>query len=618
MIRTSSERLHTSSQHGGPLRATLSSVSLTSSCLFTETLASRRSGRSYSASPTPKSAGHGRNSSPRRFSSRHVPKAAEELAAQSQVLSPQVVTRFDGLMKHLKRNTDKQDFEKQVLASPPEVLVPEEYDEVLRGEFERRCSFGERLNTELMHSGKWVKLLRDLGLVRTDAKRGPCLSSLAEADIIFRRVLHDSDYGGKRLTYDYFCKALCLVAANVYPDLDWEEAMGKLLERIAAAAEEAESQSTTEPIPDFSLDPNVVLVLDHFKAALHDLFRSFARRQLPGPTDARQGAGTTRLRERSIWKHTQDTMFASRASTFAGGYGREDRLDSDQSPYFGPAVPGFESQGQDEDSQTVLPAVQECTESEKGESVSPQKPVNMPNSEADAGGGYAEAPMSSPRSSPRREQKPGRPSLPSASMLGQASSSGPSSPGPNGGSGNGSPSVLAWAQNRGWCSPGRTTSSMATGSRFGTWSPSSADPYTYANGSPIIKNRRSFMSLEQIMSLCKELKIVPDLVSRQSLVRIFKRVQCAGSASSHGGSNFGFLSQEAFVDAMGQIAVEAYTQEPYCDEYPSPHEKIHAFLSTKLPGHARTMRDRFLYGCSGRGPPVQPGFIGTVVSSTSR
>jgi hypothetical protein len=46
-----------------------------------------------------------------------------------QVLEASTIKRFDGLMKHLKRNTDKQDFEKQVLASPPEILVPEEFDE---------------------------------------------------------------------------------------------------------------------------------------------------------------------------------------------------------------------------------------------------------------------------------------------------------------------------------------------------------------------------------------------------------------------------------------------------------------------------------------------------------
>ena len=47
------------------------------------------------------------------------------------------------------------------------------------------------------------------------------------------------------------------------------------------------------------------LVLDHFKPKLHDLFRSFARRQLRGPTDAKVGSGTTRLKERTIWKQTQ-------------------------------------------------------------------------------------------------------------------------------------------------------------------------------------------------------------------------------------------------------------------------------------------------------------------------
>ncbi|CAJ1359422.1 unnamed protein product [Effrenium voratum] len=81
----------------------------------------------------------------------------------------------------------------------------------------------------------------------------------------------------------------------------------------------------------------------------------------------------------------------------------------------------------------------------------------------------------------------------------------------------------------------------------GKWSPVANDPYTYACGSPTIKNRRSYMSLEQLFALCKELKIMPDFVSRQAVVRIFKRAQCAGSASAHGGSNFGFLSQEAFA-----------------------------------------------------------------------
>eukprot|EP00438_Fugacium_kawagutii_P032195 Skav209046 [mRNA] locus=scaffold2483:141135:143095:+ [translate_table: standard] len=291
MIRSQSEKGYHDDGTVGRLRSTLSCASLTSSGLFTGTLMSR-SGRSASFSPPPKSRNHGRCYSPRRFSSRHVPAAAEELAAHSQVLEASTIKRFDGLMKHLKRNTDKQDFEKQVLASPPEVLVPEEFDEVLRAEFARHCSYGERLNTELMHSGKWVKMLKEHGLLPADASprkgkseaKEPCLSSRADADIIFQRVLHDTDYGGKRLTYDFFCKALCLVAVKAYPNLDWEAAMSELLNRVAAAVENMEP-SLEEA--DFSLDPNVLLVLEHFKPKLHDLFRSFARRQLRGPTDAK-------------------------------------------------------------------------------------------------------------------------------------------------------------------------------------------------------------------------------------------------------------------------------------------------------------------------------------------
>lgn len=30
------------------------------------------------------------------------------------------------------------------------------------------------------------------------------------------------------------------------------------------------------------------------------------------------------------------------------------------------------------------------------------------------------------------------------------------------------------------------------------------------------------------------------------------------------GSNFGYLSQEDFVDAMGRIGIHAYSEPPYC------------------------------------------------------
>ena len=46
--------------------------------------------------------------------------------------------------------------------------------------------------------------------------------------------------------------------------------------------------------------------------------------------------------------------------------------------------------------------------------------------------------------------------------------------------------------------------------RTGQWSPVANDPYTYACGSPTLKNRRKYMSLDQLFALCKELKIMPD------------------------------------------------------------------------------------------------------------
>ena len=169
-----------------------------------------------------------------------------------------------------------------------------------------------------------------------------------------------------------------------------------------------------------------------------------------------------------------------------------------------------------------------------------------------------------------------------------------------------SPSWMAWAESLGLLSPGNGTRKSMS-SRSGQWSP--VDPYTYACGSPTMRNRQSFLSLEQLLSLCKELSVMPDFISRQAVVRIFKRAQCAGSTSAHGGSNFGHLTQEAFVDAMGRIGIQAYSEAPYCDEYPEAHEKIHAFLLDRLPGQIRAMRDTFMYGCSGRGKTVQPGYM---------
>merc|ERR1719424_2159092 len=69
-----------------------------------------------------------------------------------------------------------------------------------------------------------------------------------------------------------------------------------------------------EPAPDLMLDPNVLLVLDHFKPALHDVFHTFCNRQLSSPSEASSGMGSIRMSERTFWKHTQDSANLSGCS----------------------------------------------------------------------------------------------------------------------------------------------------------------------------------------------------------------------------------------------------------------------------------------------------------------
>lgn len=50
----------------------------------------------------------GRGPGPRRFSSRHVPSVAEDIA-YFELLTPSMHTRFNGLMKYLKNNSAQED-----------------------------------------------------------------------------------------------------------------------------------------------------------------------------------------------------------------------------------------------------------------------------------------------------------------------------------------------------------------------------------------------------------------------------------------------------------------------------------------------------------------------------
>lgn len=664
---------------GGRLSHALSVTSLDSRC-------TARTGRSTrSLSPPPPAAGQSdAAASRRRFSSRHVPSVAEELA-RSQALTPEIITRFNGLMRHLKRNTDWEEQQKQVMVSNMDELVPEEYEEMLRSEFERRCEFGERMNTEMMVSAKWVRWLKDIGAIagptqdKRSAQHRDGAVTLADADIIFRKVLHDCDYGGRKLSYELFCKALYLLAQACRPDLDGEAAFAEVLARISAAV--PEDRDKPHESVDHMLDPNVMLVLDHFKPALHDLFKTFCKRHLSNPSSASRGLGTVRIRERTTWKHSQETgMMTGAAGLTANGdpgssqsptrRSRARHSDSSVCGEAGGRSPGSQASSfnsppspsladlgvdaaatisaysmfassstlataapHDAEGTAATPSAESgsqagASEKELGQRKPPGSPVRTVrqdtplSSEADAGGGCADVARRSAHTELRLPQAelhscPGLlpPHGGAGSPLGHLGCSGglvmhPSSPHGHSSPGRvGSPlspkspggvaSVLAWAETRGWVCQS-ATNTMAGTTICSTQTSATQDPYLYANGAPVIKNRHKYMSAEQMLELCRELKVLPDLLTRTEVIKVFKRSQLIGSPTSVGSSIHGFLTQEAFVTAVGHLALDAYSKEPFCDEYPEPHEKVHAFMLVVLPRSAREVRERFLWSCAGR------------------
>jgi hypothetical protein len=183
-----------------------------------------------------------------------------------------------------------------------ELLVPEAYSEALHAEFERRCSLGDRMNTENMKSSKFTAMLRDAGVIVGVGKcHQPSTVELAKADSIFAKVLHDCNYGCKTLTYDLFCKALYIVAITATPSIAVEEAFAQMIERVVAAMPPLDTDGHRGDGGDPLLDPHVLLTLDRFKPLLMELFHTFSGRGLDNPVEVTPGVGTVRARERTCW-----------------------------------------------------------------------------------------------------------------------------------------------------------------------------------------------------------------------------------------------------------------------------------------------------------------------------
>lgn len=580
---------------------------------------------------------------PRRFSSRHVPSVAEDIL-HSEVLNAPMEKRFAGLMKYLKRNTLWEEHQKLVLlADSAEMLVPSQYDEALRNEFERRCAFGERMNMEFMSSAKWVKLLRDVRAigagveVTAGGKTGAI--TLPEADIVFHKVLHNCDHGGQRLTYELFCKALYLVSQAIQPNCQGQGAFNDIISQILNVAPE-EPQRGVDDVLELLLEANVVLVLGHFKPALHDLFHAFCGQNLSNLC----GVGAVRIKERAIWKHTQETMLSDslRSSRMSCSTSRTSLVGSVAlAPMEPPSLSSsmkfmvVDPLGNSCSSlctllgKDVLEAKGQATPPE-GSTCSAVCPEVAPGGSCGARAGTGSASAAGSACGLGAGAGTG-----SASAVGTAMGAGSEAGAPGSvtraysvgtlglGAGTGSASGLALPlvsrlslpagsgasvspsrvctprSGRGWShsAPSSPSSTRGASPRLATVV---EDPYVYANGAPVLRNRRQYMSVDQLLSWCSALRVMPDLLTRLEVVRIFRRAQ-RGGFNQRQSSTHGYLSREAFVSAVGQLAIAAYSKEPFCDEYPEAHEKIYAFLLSSLPGNSREAHDRFLYGCSGRG-----------------
>lgn len=486
---------------------------------------------------------------PRRFSSRHVPAVAEEIV-HSEMLTSSMATRFNGLMKHLKHNSALEEDQKTVLtAGAPETLVPERSVTALREEFERRCAFGERMNLELMGSAKWTKLLEDIGVLPPPSGRDSCDDSpnsgcrspgaspkfaaaaetalegeaptnafplnRADADIIFMRVLYNCCHGGQRLDYELFCKALLLTGTTLWPGEAWEVVMQSIVDRILDAAP-PQQQDPSSPAAsaspggasELAHDAEIIMALDGFRPALHDLFEAFASQSLINPGSPTRGKGAVRVQERPVTKAAQDPMAAA---TLSGA------------------------------------SMAELMRVARRIGASAENAMNV--------------------------AEPTSPMMPSQSVPAL-------------------PIASRWA-----CSEtiGRTFTAITQGSN-GSSLGGSPDVCRYANGSPVILNRRQMMSCDQFMTICKHMGIMPELLSRAQVVRIFKKAEASAAGPEMTTGLHGFLSRDAFVDAMGQLGIQAFSQEPFCDEYPEVPGRVVAFLSGVLPTKSVTVRDRFFFG----------------------
>jgi len=518
----------------------------------------------------PASAAHGSDGcGNRQFASRHVPGPAEELAT-SESISPHKTMRFNGLLKLMKPNSATENEEKSVLfASSGEDFIPEEFRNMLMNEFEVCCHYGERTNMDLMSSAKWVKFLRDRDFIKLSQK-GPSADkfglSLPEADIIYHKVIRNCDYGGKRLTYEMFCKALKLTSTLLYPEMG-DDALGHLLIKVSeAAGDDSRCAVCLEP----SLNIDLHNILEHYDPVLQNLFSTYSGRDLENPASPSRGRGSVRIQEREAWNHDRSDMIAGCTS-----------------PTRARCLQGFAN-----DLARSTATLSTVCASDRVQLLSdlPEEATSMSNCQEEATAVLSCQEETTTMVSLTANDPSHVEVLPGASMHRDETC------------------MQVDAEKDEDNSSVSMTHSDAIETKpvsptKQTCKPTSISPrkkttpYLYANGAPVIRQRSKRMSLDQLLTCCKDLDIFPSMLSRTEITRIFKRVQASSSPSGRG-TLYSYLTREMFCEVLVQVALEAHAYEPYNSEYPRPQDKVLALLFKCLPHSVRLRHEwRRIPGC---------------------
>lgn len=479
---------------------------------------------------------------------------AEELA-RNMDSTPGIRDRFNGLARYLRPTGDAAD------PLPPDVegLIPYEHAETLRREFEQRCCFGDRSNFDFMSSAKWVKMLKECGVVSgPSAERrrhqGEPYLRAGDADVIFSKALVGASRSGrdaKRLDFGLFCKGLWLVAAALWPDVDGEQALCELVSRICAVSsvgipmlcEEQAGQAAAGTVDmkasllvasnaaatadeSQGLDSESIRMLEMFRPALEDLFNTICTREGSG-TDNQRNAGNPGLLA-AVAADEYKTLDASRE--WQGG----SDLTGD------PAAAA------------ALAAIMEgaISATDFGES---------PSWKSFHGGlGLMPNILESCESDEEAEDEEDHQDIPVEFTSTMRSV------------------------------PGKLTMSSISEICSETSFMTQSLPLPNRRRLPCSAQR---MSLSQLLFMCKGMQIVPELVSRVEVTQIFKRMERMDLRNGHTGG----LSIETFMDALAQMAVKAYANPPYAEVYSRVQDKIQAFLLAVLPSSSRELHERFLY-----------------------